>query len=99
MGSLIRIHPADNIGVLSRSVEAGDRLVLEGLEFRADVPMELGHKFALEAILKGEKILKYGVPIGSATGDISAGAHVHLHNMKSDYIDTYTHKEGERFTQ
>jgi hypothetical protein len=28
------------------------------------------------------------MPIGSATRDIAVGEHVHLHNMKSDYIDT-----------
>ena len=33
-----------------------------------------------------EKVLKYGLPIGSATRDIAAGEHVHVQNMKSDYI-------------
>jgi hypothetical protein len=32
-------------------------------------------------------VIKFGVPIGSATVPIEAGRHVHVHNIKSDYID------------
>lgn len=39
---------------------------------------------------KGEQILKYGASIGSATEAIKTGQHVHLHNMKSDYIASHT---------
>jgi hypothetical protein len=38
----------------------------------------------------GDKIIKFGVPIGSATKHIDIGEHIHLHNMKSDYLPTYT---------
>ena len=59
----------------------------------ADLP--LGHKIARRAIAAGEKIVKYGAPIGSATVAIPAGAHVHVHNVKSDYTPTY-HLEDVR---
>ncbi len=42
-----------------------------------------GHKFALHDIKKGEKVKKYGYPIGRATKDIKAGEWVHSHNLKS----------------
>ena len=42
-----------------------------------------GHKFALVDIAKGEKVIKYGMPIGYATEDIARGAHVHTHNVKT----------------
>ena len=42
-----------------------------------------GHKFALTDIAKGEKVIKYGMPIGYATEDIAKGAHVHTHNVKT----------------
>ena len=38
----------------------------------------------------GEKVLKYGAPIGSATCAIAAGEHVHLTNLKSDYTQTHS---------
>jgi hypothetical protein len=86
----IRLAPIDNIVVLTRRVSAGDSATVEGLAILIDRPLDLGHKVALLPIAAGEKILKYGVPIGSATADIRPGEHVHLHNMKSDYLPTYT---------
>jgi hypothetical protein len=35
-------------------------------------------------------VYKCGLPIGSAKEMIPTGAHIHLHNLKSDYIATYT---------
>jgi hypothetical protein len=45
---------------------------------------------AARDIKTGEKVYKCGVPIGSAKEPIPAGAQMHLHNLKSDYIATYT---------
>ena len=50
----------------------------------------IGHKVARTDIRPGDKILKYGAPIGVATADIPAGAHVHVHNVRSDYTPSYT---------
>lgn len=50
----------------------------------------IGHKIARTDIKAGDKILKYGAPIGIATADIPAGAHVHVHNVRSDYTPSYT---------
>ena len=91
---LLRIAPADNVLVVVRSLEAGAQLEVEGGPIRLARPVALGHKIAARAIRRGEKILKYGVPIGSATTDIAAGEVVHLHNMKSDYLPTYQRGEG-----
>ena len=32
---------------------------------------------------KGEKVIEYGEPIGEVSQNINAGAHVHVHNIKS----------------
>jgi len=42
-----------------------------------------GHKFALKPIRKGESVIKYGMPIGTATTDIVQGEWVHTHNLKT----------------
>ncbi len=53
-----------------------------------------GHKYALRDIPKGAPVVKYGFPIGEAVCDISAGEHVHTHNLQSrlsgclDYVYT-----------
>jgi len=41
---------------------------------------------AIRPIGPGEKVLKYGCPIGSATEPIQPGQHVHTHNLRSDYL-------------
>lgn len=61
---------------------------------RADVA--LGHKIARRLIPRGERVVKYGMPIGSSTAQIQPGDWVHLHNMKSDYIPSHTRDSKER---
>ena len=59
-----------------RALEAGTRLVVEGGEATVPAPLAIGHKVAARRIVAGEKIVKYGAPIGSAACEIPAGAHV-----------------------
>ena len=46
-----------------------------------------GHKYARADIKAGERVIKYGFPIGIATCDIKAGEWVHTHNMKTGLSD------------
>lgn len=46
-----------------------------------------GHKYAREDIHVGDKIIKYGSPIGIATKEIKSDEHVHTHNMKTGLGD------------
>ncbi len=91
---LLRISDSDNVYVLLRSVNAGTPLQIGKQTVVVENALELGHKIAARNIAAGEKIVKYGAPIGSATRDIRTGQHVHLHNFKSDYIPTYTLNSG-----
>ena len=93
---LIRIHPLDNVAVLRRAVGAGETLVIDGLACPVSAALALGHKVALKPIRAEGKIFKYGEPIGSATHDIGVGEHVHVHNMRSDYLATFTLEEGRK---
>jgi altronate dehydratase small subunit len=86
----ILLSPLDNVAVVVRRLPAGSRVKLEEGEVTLDRDLGLGHKIARRAIASGEKIVKYGVAIGSATCAIAPGQHVHLHNMQSDYLPTYT---------
>jgi hypothetical protein len=87
---LLRIHKNDNVLIVITLVQSGDKDLVDGHELVFNQSVDVGHKVAARLIREGEKIYKCGVPIGSATEDIPAGAHVHLHNLKSDYIETYT---------
>ncbi|MCC5790838.1 MAG: UxaA family hydrolase [Opitutales bacterium] len=93
----IYLDPQDNVVVLARSRSAGDMIRLGDAAILLSHDLGLGHKIACQPIPRGEKILKYGVPIGSAAQDIAIGEHVHLHNMQSDYLPTYTLEAGREF--
>jgi len=87
---LLRLDPLDNILVTIQTLEEGESVIIAGRSVTVPSKLTLGHKLAARDIRCGEKILKYRMPIGSATRDIAAGEHVHLHNMRSDYMDTAT---------
>jgi len=87
---LLRIHRDDNVLIVVTPVRSGDRDTIEGREITFTQNIAIGHKVAVRDIKPGEQIYKCGVPIGSAKEMIPAGAHIHLHNLKSDYIATYT---------
>ncbi len=87
---LLTLHPNDNVCTAAAAIAAGTSLEIGGRAVVVSRKIPLGFKVAARAIHSGEKILKYGVPIGSATREIAAGEIVHLDNMKSDYLPTYT---------
>jgi len=87
---LLRIHRDDNVLIVVAPIRAGDRDLVEGHEVVFTQNIAIGHKVAARDIKAGEKVYKCGVPIGSAKEMIRAGVHMHLHNLKSDYIATYT---------
>ena len=84
------MNDEDNVFVCCKQLLSGCSITLESSEVTMTVDMTVGHKIARRAITQGEKIIKYGVSIGSATKDIAFGEHVHMHNMKSDYIASHT---------
>jgi (2R)-sulfolactate sulfo-lyase subunit alpha len=87
---LLRIHRDDNVLIVVAPVKPGDRDLIDGQELAFTQNIAIGHKVAARLIKPGEKVYKCGVPIGSAKEAVPAGAHLHLHNLKSDYIATYT---------
>jgi altronate hydrolase len=84
----------DSVAVLYEDAEKGDEVAVPGFAgiagsscvARVVVAQEgipRGHKIALGRIAKGEVVLKYGHPIGIATGNIEAGSWVHTRNLAS----------------
>lgn len=87
---LILLHPDDNVLICVRPIEAGDILPASGGTIPAREGIAIGHKVARTALHAGDKVIKYGAPIGSMTADVATGDWVHMHNMKSDYISSHT---------
>ena len=93
---LLFLNPKDNVCTAISPIASGVTLHIKGKEVLLERSIPLGFKIASSNIAIDETIVKYGVPIGSATRDIALGELVHIHNMKSDYLPTYTlDKEGD----
>lgn len=87
--SFTLLHPRDNILICIRSAAAGDPVVIDGERYILGIDIALGHKIARTALQVGDKVLRYGIPIGSMTAAATPGAHIHSHNLKSDYIPAH----------
>ncbi len=79
------IDDRDNVATVVRDeISAGTVVsVGDGKEVEIKDDISYGHKFALHPIEKGEEIIKYGLPIGRASRNISQGEHVHVHNIEA----------------
>src|SRR5690606_5123559 len=76
---IIILNAADDVGVVRRSVQAGNPVGHGDLIARDLIGR--GHKVAIRHIPSGAEVKKYGQVIGVATQDIEPGSHVHLHNL------------------
>jgi altronate hydrolase len=83
---VLKIHPKDNVAIVLMPIAKGETLLLQDKEIQAIDNIPFGHKIALQDLKTGDKIIKYGLPIGSSTCPIRIGEHVHTHNIKSDYV-------------
>jgi hypothetical protein len=86
---LLLLSPGDTVFVLRAAIEAGETVALEDGQATLSVRLGMGHKIARHAVAAGDRVVKYGAPIGRATEDIPAGAHVHMHNLASQHTPTY----------
>ena len=94
---LILLVPEDNCLIAAARLPAGETLQIEGERVTLEKTIELGHKMARRALVKDEKVLRYGARIGHVTAPVARGEHLHTHNLESDYLPTYTHDAGHEF--
>lgn len=80
---LLKINPQDHVGVALQKLLKGEKLSFVGVDLVIREDVEKGHKVALCPIARGEKVIKYGFPIGYATRDIQIGEIVHTHNIRT----------------
>jgi hypothetical protein len=77
------ISERDNVATALEALAPGRRIEPGGVPITVLEAIAPGHKVALRPIAAGDAVIKYGSPIGVATADIPAGAHVHVHNLSS----------------
>jgi altronate dehydratase small subunit len=81
------LNPTDQLATALRHLKAGDVVHFlvgeEAQELIMDTDVALCHKFAIHNLALGEEVKKYGEVIGETSKPIAAGAHAHVHNIKS----------------
>jgi altronate hydrolase len=98
----IQIHRNDTVAVALRFLEKGARITFSSSSWDTTGggsaqagniicmdDIQPGHKIALCDSGAGEKIIKYGCPIGAASQAILAGSLVHTHNMHTLLAETH----------
>jgi altronate hydrolase len=83
----VHLRPDDNVAVAAHRLDVGLKLDLNGRSITLREPVNLGHKFALTRIARGEAIRKYGQIIGFASEEIESGRWVHVHNVSADTFE------------
>lgn len=85
MKDFILLHENDNVVVALKNMEVDTQIEVYGKKIQLKSAIDFGHKIAIKSIKAGDKVLKYGLSIGIATNDITAGEHVHVQNLRTDY--------------
>ena len=77
----LHIHPADNVAVALRELAVDTVIRHNGITVTVTETIPAGHKVALQPLPAGSAVIKYGFPIGATSTAITAGQHVHSHNL------------------
>lgn len=85
MNSFIQLNTYDNIVIALRNLKAGENINVNRVNITLLADIGFGHKVAVATIPGGQKVIKYGLPIGISTTDILPGQHVHTHNLVTAY--------------
>jgi hypothetical protein len=85
MKDFIQLHENDNVVVALKNLDEAAHIEVNGKAIQLRSAISFGHKIAIKPIKAGDKVLKYGLSIGSAIKDIAIGDHVHIENLQTNY--------------
>ncbi|MBY8989852.1 MAG: UxaA family hydrolase [Candidatus Lokiarchaeota archaeon] len=83
----IIIDSKDNCATALEDIPQGTKINLTDKFLKIHHRIPLGHKFAINNIKNEDYIVKYGEIIGIATENIDEGDWIHIHNIKSTYLE------------
>lgn len=90
----IRLQPSDTVAVLIQKARAGESVMVSGpghtLSVTATRDIPCYHKIALADCQPDQALIRNAIRIGVAIAPIKAGDWVHIHNLKSAYVQQPT---------
>lgn len=81
-GSILKIHPDDNVLVALRDLHPGQSIISNGHSLVVKMETPAKHKIAAHSFNPGDEVRMYGVPVGKAIGSIEEGAPITTSNVK-----------------
>lgn len=79
---IMKVNASDNVAVALVNLKAGEVISFEGQDIKVLSDTKSKHKIALEKFESGDRIIMYGVLVGSANGTIEKGDVLTIENVK-----------------
>lgn len=86
------INKKDNIVIAIEEIKTGEKIEVKGQRIKVINDIPVGHKVALKDFAAGEKVIRYGFPIGEASEKINKGEWVHSHNLRTALSEKINYK-------
>ena len=80
--SVLKVHPKDNVLVALRNLAKGDKITFNGEDYILQDNIPAKHKFFIQDMNAGDKVIMYGVLVGKAQNFIPAGGLMTTENIK-----------------
>jgi len=78
---VLKVHPSDNVLVALSDLEIDEAVDYEGLNYKAVTEVKAKHKMAAIDFKVGDKVIMYGVLVGTARKNIKKGAVLTTQNV------------------
>lgn len=88
MKKLIKVHPNDNVAIALMNLKQGDKIPFEGTDITVLDNVKAKHKISLDNLKHGNKIIMYGVLVGTVTQDIDCGGALTVDNVEHKTTET-----------
>jgi len=81
-GSVIKVHPGDNVLVALKDLSRGETIQWNGSSYTLQDSVPAKHKFFVSDMKTGDTVIMYGVLVGKAQHDIPQGGLMTTENVK-----------------
>jgi altronate hydrolase len=90
---VLKVHPVDNVMVALQNLQKGETLHYQGKEYLLAADINAKHKFFEHDMQPGEKVIMYGVLVGTVQQWIPAGGLMTTDNVKHA-ADPFVYRPG-----
>ena len=82
LSKILKVHPSDNVLVALQNLAKGETVSLKGEDFTVKEAIPAKHKFFMNDMQKGDRVIMYGVLVGKAQELIPRGCLMTTSNTK-----------------